>query len=75
MVTGTRGRSAGVLLVGVGVVVALALGAGLLLTGGTPLPSADEAAQQYSELDAYNATYTVTFDEPGRHVPSGSGTR
>ena len=65
MVTGTRGRSAGVLLVGVGVVVALALGAGLLLTGGTPLPSADEAAQQYSELDAYNATYTVTFNEPG----------
>jgi outer membrane lipoprotein-sorting protein len=65
MGTGTRGRSAGVILAGVGVVVALALGAGLLLTGGTPLPSADEAAQQYSGLDAYNATYTVTFEEPG----------
>lgn len=65
MVPGTRGRSAGVVLAGVGVVVALALGAGLLLTGGNALPPADEAAQQYSELDAYNATYTVTLEEPG----------
>jgi outer membrane lipoprotein-sorting protein len=64
MVTGTRGRSVAV-LAGVGVVVALALGAGLLLTGGNALPPADDAAQRYSELDAYNATYTVTFEEPG----------
>lgn len=64
MVTGTRGRSVAV-LAGVGVVVALALGAGLLLTGDNALPPADEAVQQYSELDAFNATYTVTFEEPG----------
>ena len=64
MVTGTRGRSV-VVLAGVGVTLALALGAGLLLTGGNALPPADEAVKQYDSLDAYNATYTVTFEESG----------
>jgi len=54
-----------VVLAGVGAVAVLAPSAGLLLTGGNALPTADEAAQQYAGLDAYNATYTVTFEEPG----------
>ncbi len=65
MVTGPRGQSTGIVLAGVGVVVALALGAGLLLSAGNPIPPADEAAQRYTDLDAYNATYTVTYDESG----------
>lgn len=65
MVTGLRGRSTGTVLAGVGVVVALALGGGLLLSAGNPIPPADEAAQRYTDLDAYNATYTVSYDEPG----------
>lgn len=51
-------------LVAVLLLVALVVGAGLLLTGGNPLPSGEEAAQRYGSLDAYNATYVVTYDEP-----------
>jgi outer membrane lipoprotein-sorting protein len=63
MVTTPGGSRARVLLAVV-VVAALAVGGGLLLTGETSLPSGEEAAQQYGSLDAYNATYVVTYDEP-----------
>lgn len=65
MVTGTRGRSVAIALAGVGVAVALVLAGGLLLAGGNALPPADDAAERYATLDAYNATYTVTVERPG----------